>query len=323
MLPPTFPFSFDFCVNKRSAPACVAVVSGLPRPTGHKADRLRPRHSISTGDLTKTITVTVSLGPSTTVALGSASPTDSCADEVFSTSTTALTGASPSLPSVVVSTVTLTTEIATTIFPSATSLLSFSFSESTSAPTLALSTVSSNPPPIPTSTDSNFNPITAPSIGGGNDVLAQNAADAQELNRKYRKLTFRDSCVDKDEACIGDGRAFCTLGKLDHGYVWILTWALISRKPLVPSRNIGIHMHNDGAADAIKGASSFPLAPHTQIIQTCLLPHQSPTLSIKYGIRLLCNRPRYQQRHFRDRECVHGYRRRYYERPRSHLELLP
>ncbi|CAE6479985.1 unnamed protein product [Rhizoctonia solani] len=193
--------------------ACVAVVSGLPRPTGHKADRLRPRHSISTGDLTKTITVTVSLGPSTTVALGSASPTDSCADEVFSTSTTALTGASPSLPSVVVSTVTLTTEIATTIFPSATSLLSFSFSESTSAPTLALSTVSSNPPPIPTSTDSNFNPITAPSIGGGNDVLAQNAADAQELNRKYRKLTFRDSCVDKDEACIGDGRAFCTLGK--------------------------------------------------------------------------------------------------------------
>ncbi|KAL5638907.1 hypothetical protein ACGC1H_003314 [Rhizoctonia solani] len=195
--------------------ACAVAISGIPHPAGHNVDRLRPRHPIPTGDLTKTITITitVSLGPSTTVALGSTSLTDSCADEVFSTSRTAFTSASSSLPSAIVSTVTLTTEIATTIFPSTTSLPSFSFSEPTSTPTIASSTTSFNPPPIPTPTDPNFNPITAPAIGGGNLVLAQNAADAQELNRKYRKLTFRDSCVDKDEACIGDGRAFCVLGK--------------------------------------------------------------------------------------------------------------
>ncbi|CAE6533707.1 unnamed protein product [Rhizoctonia solani] len=182
---------------------CAVAVSGLPRPTGHKVDRFRPRHSIPVGGFTKTITVTVSLGPSTSITLGAASPTVSCTDKGIPTAASSFTSASPSLPSAIISTVVLTTEIATTIFPSVTSLGSVSFSSESSESIL----------PVPTPTDPSFNPITAPAIGGGNSVLAQNAADAQELNRYFRTLTFRDNCVNNDQACVGDGRAVCTLGK--------------------------------------------------------------------------------------------------------------
>ncbi|CUA76521.1 hypothetical protein RSOLAG22IIIB_06326 [Rhizoctonia solani] len=192
---------------------CAVAVSGLPHPMGHKVDRFRPRHSISVGDFTKTITVTVSLGPSTSITLGAASPTIPCTDEGIPTAASSLTSASPSLPSVIISTVVLTTEIATTIFPSVTSLVSASFSSESSESILPTVSTSLSSPPVPTPTDPSFNPITAPAIGGGNSVLAQNAADAQELNRYFRTLTFGDSCVNNDQACVGDGRAVCTLGK--------------------------------------------------------------------------------------------------------------
>ncbi|CAE6472522.1 unnamed protein product [Rhizoctonia solani] len=197
--------------------ACAAAVSALPHQAGHNLDRLRPRHSIAVGDVTKTVVVTVSLGPSTIITLGTTSTSDPRTEEDSSS-----TSASPSVPSVIVSTMTLTTEIATTIFPSFTPSPSFSSgaSESTTTISTASSTTSSaasstapfSPPPAPTPTDPKFNPITAPAIGGGNPVLAQNAADAQALNRKFRELKLEDSCVDKDEACIGDSRAVCRLG---------------------------------------------------------------------------------------------------------------
>ncbi|KAH7334000.1 hypothetical protein B0J17DRAFT_674984 [Rhizoctonia solani] len=199
--------------------ACAVAVSALPHHAGHNLDRLRPRHSIAVGDVTKTVMVTVSLGPSTTITLGT-STTAPCTDKDTPTSTT--TSASSSVPSAIVSTMTLTTEIATTIFPSSTPSSSFSSgtSESTTTASTTSSTTSSaasstvlfSPPPAPTPADPSFNPITAPAIGGGNPVLAQNAADAQALNRKFRDLTFRDSCIDSDEACIGDAHAVCILG---------------------------------------------------------------------------------------------------------------
>ncbi|CEL53034.1 hypothetical protein RSOLAG1IB_06102 [Rhizoctonia solani AG-1 IB] len=207
---------------------CAAAISGLPQSAGHKADRLRPRYSLLV-DATKTVTVTVSLGPSTSAALGrSTSTVDPCTDENTPTSISSTT--TSSRPSAIISTITLTTEFAITVFPSATpsvssSLSSETFESTTSPPTTAAtpsaspatsSTTSSTsslvPPPAPTPTDPNFNPITAPATGGGNAVLAQNAADAQALNRKFKELTFTDRCVDGDEACVGDGPVICTLG---------------------------------------------------------------------------------------------------------------
>ncbi|KAJ1303857.1 hypothetical protein OPQ81_008277 [Rhizoctonia solani] len=176
--------------------------------------------------------VTVSLGPSTTVTIGAGTMTNPLIDGSTSTTTSLFTTASPGVPSAIVSTITLVTEIGTTVFPSITpspsslftSLSSDSITTASTTPTTILSsalpttssatssTASSGPSPVPTPTDSDFNPITAPAIGGGNSILAQNAADAQALNRKFRQLTFRDNCVNGDQACIGDSRAFCTLG---------------------------------------------------------------------------------------------------------------
>ncbi|CAE6470070.1 unnamed protein product [Rhizoctonia solani] len=207
---------------------CVAVTSGLPQSAGHNIVRLQPRHS-ALGDETKTVMVTVSLSPSTTVTLGGTSSIDPCTDENTSTSTTSTTTSS-SVPGAIISTITLTTEFAITIFPSATpslpSLLpSESFESTTALPTSSVITLtppgtsftasfasSSSSPPSPTPTDPSFNPITAPAVGGGNTVLAQNAADAQALNRKFKELNFRDSCADGDEACVGDGPSLCILG---------------------------------------------------------------------------------------------------------------
>ncbi|CAE6481015.1 unnamed protein product [Rhizoctonia solani] len=203
--------------------AYAVTVFGLPQSAGHKMDRLRPRHSASaSGSATRTVMVTVSLGPSTTVTLGGTNSANPCTDEnmpILTTSTTIPSG----LPNPIVSTITLTTEILVTILPSAAPPFSSPLSSGTSVPTTALpaiittssalpttSSTSSSIPPI--STDPNFNPITAPAIGGGNVILAQNAAQAQALNRKFRELTFSDSCLDGDEACIGDGPSLCILG---------------------------------------------------------------------------------------------------------------
>ncbi|ELU41313.1 hypothetical protein AG1IA_04648 [Rhizoctonia solani AG-1 IA] len=186
--------------------AYAVAVFGLPQSAGHKMDRLRPRHSASaSGSATRTVMVTVSLGPSTTVTLGGTNSANPCTDEnmpILTTSTTIPSG----LPNPIVSTITLTTEILVTILPSAAPPFSSPLSSGTSVPTTALpaiittssalpttSSTSSSIPPI--STDPNFNPITAPAIGGGNVILAQNAAQAQALNRKFRELTFSDSCL--------------------------------------------------------------------------------------------------------------------------------
>lgn len=49
--------------------ACLAVESAaLPSPGGGGHNRVRPRHS-TTGDATKTVLLTVSVGPSTTVTI--------------------------------------------------------------------------------------------------------------------------------------------------------------------------------------------------------------------------------------------------------------
>ncbi|QRW22745.1 carbohydrate-binding module family 19 protein [Rhizoctonia solani] len=181
--------------------AYAVAVFGLPQSAGHKMDRLRPRHSASaSGSATRTVMVTVSLA--LRLLLHSEAPIvptlaqmkhnnidyrNSCDRIPF--------GRSP-LP--------------LRCFREPPSRLRLFLDHHYQfGATHYLFHVFIHPT---YTTDPNFNPITAPAIGGGNAILAQNAAQAQALNRKFRELTFSDSCLDGDEACIGDGPSLCILG---------------------------------------------------------------------------------------------------------------
>ncbi|KAG8692102.1 hypothetical protein FRC08_010007 [Ceratobasidium sp. 394] len=170
---------------------------------------LHPRHPT----VTKTVFVTVSYGPSTTATLGSTS--DVCDDWETSSPT-------PSSSSVIVSTITLTTEVATTIvltptpdsatlssFISTTSLIPTSTSESSSAqPSSTIQAPAPNPTQ-PFTPEPHYITDPAPSP---NAVLAKNAADAQALNRMYRLVDLQGRCDEGTVGCVRDVPARCTRG---------------------------------------------------------------------------------------------------------------
>ncbi|KAG9103024.1 hypothetical protein FRC07_010100 [Ceratobasidium sp. 392] len=199
--------------------ACIEGAGALP------PHAVRPRHVT---EVTRTVVVTVSFGPSTTVTLSS---------EQTSATT----------PSPIITTVNLTTEVATTIVPTLTSDsvdTSSSLSTTSSVPTLtsessstistssstSLETSSTSPSsstiqvPAPNPTQS-FTPepnyITNPAPSG-NPVLAKNAADAQELNRLYRTIRPKSRCdVEGEAGCTGDVPARCIQG------IWIVTFCSV------------------------------------------------------------------------------------------------
>ncbi|KAG8790919.1 hypothetical protein FRC12_010652 [Ceratobasidium sp. 428] len=214
-----------------NALACMTAAARIRGAGALPPHAIRPRHP---SEVTRTVLITVSFGPSATVTLGS-DPTSST-------------------PVPITTTLLLTTQVATTIVPTVTSdsieTLSSLSSALSSAPTTtpessttseltstspestsALSESSSIPPPsstiavpAPNPTQSftpepNFITDPAPS---GNAVLAKNAADAQELNRLYRGIRPRSRCdVEAMTGCVGDVPARCIQG------VWAPTFCAV------------------------------------------------------------------------------------------------
>ncbi|KAF8603322.1 hypothetical protein BDV93DRAFT_168388 [Ceratobasidium sp. AG-I] len=226
-------------------------------PGGRHNNQVRPRHPTpSTGDVTRTVLVTVSLGPSGVVTIP---PSD---DSSTTTSTP------------IVSTLTFVTEVTTTVLP--TPIPAPSESVSTSSSSLSTSPFDTSSIPVSTSTveptptsssvaapdptpplDPNINPITAPAQGGGNPVLAQNAADAQAMNRAFRNLKMSDKCEDGAEGCVGDSPVSC------GGGTWLPYFCMVQEArcravPRMQTNGVVLGCYNDADVSARFASTGQP-----------------------------------------------------------------